>query len=111
MDGDVVPIELARALFHHEDLESGLQDLVRDSLSDGWRDPHPSGRRHAVVGRPAWWWKVRLVSWAGSASAAQRFDPDLLRGFRMFVRDLNEAQVCLLVETLLPNEEDQAGAA
>ena len=111
MDGDVVPIELARALFYHEDLEDALRDVVRDLLSDGWRSPSPSGHRDSVVGRPGWWWKVRLLSWAGSTAAFHRCDGDVLRAFRMFLRNLDDNQVCFLVETLLPHGEGQADVA
>ena len=110
MDNIFVPIELARTLLEYEDLEGGLRGVVRELLSDGWQY-RGSRESRTVAGRPGWWWKVQFISWAGSSAASERSDPETLRGFRMFLRDLDEDQVCLLVETLLPRTGESADVA
>ena len=56
------------------ELVSALLRLSRDR----WKDPRGTGDEPTPKGKPSWWWRVRLVEWAGSAQAAARCDRDPL---------------------------------
>ncbi len=101
MEREVLSLDEARCLIDTEVVEVALSDQVERLLADGWQDPKPRHRRHSVAARPAWWWRFRLLEWARSRAAAKRCGPEPLRGFRRFLSDLTDQEVCQLVDGVL----------
>ena len=77
---------------------------------DPWTDPRNTGRNHAANGKPIWWWKVRLIEWAGSAQAGLRCDREALRGFRLYIRDVSDEELTMLVRGALNQEAFEESA-
>ena len=85
------------------------RELVRALLRlsrDPWKDPRGTGNELTPKGKPSWWWRVRLVEWAGSAQAAARCNREALRGFRLYLRDLSDQELCEFIGRAL---EPQGG--
>lgn len=101
MEREVFSLDAARSLIDTEEVETALGDQVERLLADGWQDPKPGERRHSVAGRAAFWWRFRLLEWARSRTATKRCGVEPLRGFRRFLTDLTDREVCQLVESVL----------
>lgn len=86
-------------------LEEVLRPHLQGLMSHAWQ-PRSRDPAHAhFAGRPGWWWRVRIIEWAGSLTTRRRVDLETLRGFSEFVRHCSEAEVCDLVRGLV----EQAG--
>lgn len=105
------PLDHLRHVFDAGHVEEAARDEVSRLLLDGWKDPALPKRTHVVAGRPSWWWRFRLLEWAQSVRAVERCTSDALRAFRGFVTDLSESEICLLVESLLPQSSWLADTA
>ena len=84
------------------------RELVRALLRlsrDPWKDPRSTGEEPTPRGKPSWWWRVRLVEWAGSAQAAARCDREALRGFRLYIRDVSDEDLVQLIHSVLGPRE------
>ena len=84
-------------------VEEELPSVLRRLAQDAWRDPRAKGDAVGPKGKPAWWWKMRLIEWAGSSQAAARCDREALRAFRQFIRDLGDKDLCRFVVEALEN--------
>lgn len=110
-DDDTLPFEFAWCVLDTENVVCAVRAEIERMLSDGWRDPKLPSRRFAVEGRPAWWWRVRLVEWATSREARRNCESDALSAFRSFLSDLTDRDLCSFVESLLPGADHLADTA
>ncbi len=111
IDDGTLPIEFALCLLETDDVVEAVRDEVERLLGDQWQDPKHDARRWSVAGRPAWWWRMRLVEWATSQKARRICDVDALAAFRSFLRGLPDREACSFVELLLPEVDGLAESA
>lgn len=111
MDREIAWIEVAQVLDGADTIESAVTEEVVRLLSDGWRDPYPEKGAHALLGRPAWWWRFRILEWTASRRARHRCGSEALSAFVSFVKGLSPEDVCLLVESCLPDSEEAERSA
>jgi hypothetical protein len=111
IDDGALSIEFALCLLETDDVVAAVRDEVEQLLGDQWQDPKRDTRRWSVAGRPAWWWRMRLVEWALSRKALRTCDPQMLKAFRGFLNDLTDPGICSFVTSLLPTLEELADSA
>ena len=111
MDREIAWIEVAQVLVGAEKVELAMREEVARLLYDGWRDPCPEKGGPALLGRPAWWWRFRILEWTASRGARSRCCPETLTAFVSFVKGLSLEDVCLLVESFLPDSEEAERSA
>ena len=84
-------------------VEDELLRVLRRLGRDTWRDPRAKEDGSGPEGKPSWWWRMRLIEWAGSRQAEARCDREALRAFRQFIRDLGDEDLCRFVMEALEN--------
>jgi hypothetical protein len=75
----------------------GVKQEIARLKRDRWR-PRRGGGPTEWENRPAWWWRFRLVEWAGSSRTAESYGLDTLRGFRLFLRSLDDIEMVTFLE-------------
>lgn len=90
--------------FRMEAIELALSLVVMRLLQDGW---HPGSAKGDAGwgGRPGWWWRVKLVEWAGGAAARRAHLHDDLRGLKLALRVWDDAEVLAFVKQLADQAE------
>jgi hypothetical protein len=65
----------------------------------GQSGPNTPGRP-TWMGRPIWWWRVRILSWANRPEIEYAHGLDETRAFRLFVKHLDDAGLVSFLDEL-----------
>jgi hypothetical protein len=95
-----------RQLAASDDVERELIRMLPKLAHDPWTHTGTAGDELGPEGKPAWWWRFRLIEWAGSSQAGDRCDEDALRAFRLYVRDLSSQELCQFIGQALERRQD-----
>lgn len=53
-----------------------------------------------LLGRPLWWWRAMLISWAHAPATRRAHTHDLLRGLSCALRDFEDTHLVSYLETI-----------
>lgn len=81
------------------DLEAALAaEIARLQRTHG--APTTSAQAVCFAGRPMWWWRATLVSWANSSRARRTHARELLRGLSCALKDFDDARIQTYIENI-----------
>ena len=86
-----------RRLAAADQVERELSRMLPRLAHDPWTHSGAARDELGPEGKPTWWWRFRVIEWAGSSEAATRCDGEALRAFRVYVRHLSDQELCRFV--------------
>ena len=95
-----------RRLAASDQVEQELSLVLLKLAHDPWTHSEATRNELGPEGKPAWWWRFRLIEWAGSCAAADRCEEEALRAFRLYLRDLSDQELCRFIAQALERRLD-----
>ena len=99
-DPTLQDLEFERLMQAAEEIEAAAAAHMAKWLQDTWRPPqNRSGLNWKD--RPLWWWRVQLITWAGSRATRRWHRVDDLRAFTLLIKHMDDSDLVEFLARLL----------